>query len=110
MHDNRKGGALTESTFLVLLSVFSPNHGYGIMQFIEKETEGRVVLGAGTLYGAINALLERGWICPYGELDGRKKEYLITDAGKEIVNNELLRLEQLYRSASKIVKEGNSRA
>lgn len=110
MHENKKGGALTESTFLVLLSVFSPNHGYGIMQFIEQETQGRVVLGAGTLYGAINTLLEKGWILPYGGQDGRKKEYLITEEGKKIVNTELIRLEQLYQSASKIVKEGNFHA
>ncbi len=110
MHDNRKGGALTESTLLILLSVFSPNHGYGIMQFIEKETQGRVVLGAGTLYGAINTLLEKGWIRPYGGFDGRKKEYLITDAGKDVVNGELLRLEQLYQSANRIVKGEYSHA
>lgn len=51
MRDNIGGGALTETTFLVLLSMFSQNHGYGIMQLIERETDGRVILGAGTLYG-----------------------------------------------------------
>lgn len=60
MRDNIKGKALTETTFYVLLSVFTPRHGYAMMQFIEQETAGRLSLGAGTLYGAINALLKRG--------------------------------------------------
>ena len=59
MRDTVKGGALTEATLYILLSVYTPNHGYGIMQFIEKETEGRLVLGAGTLYGALNNLLKK---------------------------------------------------
>lgn len=48
MRDNVKGGALTEVTFFVLLSLYSPRHGYAIMQFIENETGGRLSLGAGT--------------------------------------------------------------
>ena len=47
MRDNIKGGALTEVTFFVLLSVYQPKHGYAIMQFIEEKTNGRLVLGAG---------------------------------------------------------------
>ena len=56
MRDSVKGGALTEVTFFILLSLYEPNHGYGIMKFVEEKTQGRLVLGAGTLYGAINAL------------------------------------------------------
>lgn len=105
MRDNEKGGALTETTLFVLLSVYSPNHGYGIMQFIEHKTNGRLVLGPGTLYGAINTLLKKGWIKPYGEEDNsRKKEYIITDEGKKIVDTEISRLKQVYQIACKIVK------
>ena len=53
MRDNVKGGALTEVTFFILLSLYKPKHGYAIMQFIEEKTGGRLSLGAGTLYGAI---------------------------------------------------------
>ena len=62
MRDNIKGGALTEVTFFVLLSLYQPKHGYSIMQFIEKKTNGRLVLGAGTLYGALTSLEDKGWI------------------------------------------------
>lgn len=59
MRDNVKSGALTEVTFYILLSLYSPKHGYAVMQFIEEKTGGRLSLGAGTLYGALNSMQER---------------------------------------------------
>ena len=41
MRDNAKGGALTEVTFYILLSLYTPKHGYAVMQFIEEKTDGR---------------------------------------------------------------------
>lgn len=104
MRDNAKGGALTEVTFYVLLSLYTPKHGYAVMQFIEEKTGGRLSLGAGTLYGALNALQEKGWIAPYGESRGRKKEYLITSQGKEMAEKELVRLKELVSVASGIME------
>ena len=52
MRDNAKSGALTEVTFYILLSLYTPKHGYAVMQFVEEKTGGRLSLGAGTLYGA----------------------------------------------------------
>lgn len=54
--------ALTESTYYILLSLYRPQHGYGIMQQTEQLSGGRVRLAAGTLYGALNSLCEKGWI------------------------------------------------
>lgn len=45
MRDNAKGGALTEVTFFILLSLYTPKHGYAVMQFIEDNTKGRLTLG-----------------------------------------------------------------
>ena len=66
---DRNGGAsameniaLTESTYYILLSLYHPQHGYGIMQQTEQLSGGRVRLAAGTLYGALNSLCEKGWI------------------------------------------------
>lgn len=103
MRDNAKGGALTEVTFYILLSLYTPKHGYAVMQFIEEKTGGRLSLGAGTLYGALNALQEKGWIVPCGESKGRKKEYLITSQGKEMAEKELVRLNELVSVASGII-------
>lgn len=103
MRDNAKGGALTEVTFYILLSLYTPKHGYAVMQFVEEKTGGRLSLGAGTLYGALNSLQEKGWIVPCGESEGRKKEYLITSLGKEIAEKELVRLNELVSIASGII-------
>lgn len=105
IRDNIKGGALTETTFLVLLSAYEPRHGYGIMQFIENQTSGRVLLGAGTLYGAINTLVKKKWIAPLGnENDTNKKEYQITNLGKQIAGEELNRLDAIMTLAEPIIK------
>lgn len=96
---------LTEITFLVLLAFFKPCHGYGVMQFLDKNTEGRIRPGAGTLYGVINTLIKKKWIELY-EQDERKKVYLITDKGKEIVEEETERIKQNYLLAKDIIGGG----
>lgn len=73
------------------------------MQFIEEKTEGRLLLGAGMLYGALTTLLGKGWIRPHGGSTGRRKESLITALGKETAEKELLRLLELTQIASGIV-------
>lgn len=103
MKDNVKSGALTEVTFFILLSLYEPKHGYAIMQFIDEQTDGRLVLGAGSLYGAISTLTEKGWIEPFGDSDGRKKEYVITQEGRKIAEKELLRLKKLTETAARIM-------
>lgn len=96
--------ALTEGVYYILLALHEPLHGYGIMQKVEEMSEGRVVLAAGTLYGAINSLLEKGWIIPINEeKTKRKKEYTITEMGKEVTKNELQRLEELVRNGHKVI-------
>lgn len=103
MRDNIKGGALTETCFLILLSVYEPNHGYGIKKFIAKETNGRLDLGAGTLYGALNTLLKKKWIMPYdNDEDSRKHRFIITEEGKQVVEKELMRLNEVLELAIKV--------
>lgn len=92
---------LTEALFYILLSLRKPNHGYGIIREVEELTKGRVVLGAGTLYGAIQTMTEKGWIRIYSEeTDSRKKkQYIVTDLGAEIFCEEKKRLEELVANA-----------
>jgi DNA-binding PadR family transcriptional regulator len=99
--------ALTEGVYYILLSLMTPLHGYGIMQNVSELSGGRVNLAAGTLYGAINALLERNWIeAVPGEKNSRKKEYVITETGREAVREEVGRLEELLRNGREIIGEG----
>ncbi len=96
-----KNTPLTEALFYILLAVRKPNHGYGIIQEVEQLTHGRVVLGAGTLYGAIQSLVKRDWIRIYSEdtESRKKKEYIITAAGRAAFEEERARLAELLENA-----------
>lgn len=96
---------LTEAVFYTLLALHEPLHGYGIMQETEKMSKGRLKLSAGTLYGAISTMLEKGWIKALpSEEDSRRKEYQITELGKNVVKNEMARLEELVLNGRKIIE------
>ena len=99
--------ALTEAVYYILLSLLQPMHGYGIMQNTEALSEGRVRLAAGTLYGALNTLLEKGWIAALPETgDSRgKKEYVITDAGRAALNAEIERLSALAAIGRRLTEQ-----
>lgn len=103
--NNLSNPALTEAVYYILLSLTEPLHGYGIMQNVEQLSNGRVKLAAGTLYGAITTLLEKGWISALSEEKGsRKKEYIITDSGKEMLRFEISRLKELVENGNRIMK------
>ena len=96
-----KQSALTEPVYYILLSLLTPMHGYGIMQNVKKLTNGRVNIGAGTLYGAINTLLSKGFIAEH-KSDPSKKEYIITEEGRAILSAELSRLKELVKNGEDI--------
>ena len=97
--------ALTESTYYILLSLYSPRHGYGIMQQVEEMSSGRVRLAAGTLYGALSAMTDKGWITMLPVVSGsRKKEYQLTDKGFMVLQNEVERLRELVNNGDKVLE------
>lgn len=100
--------ALTESIFYILLALQEPMHGYGIMQKTALFSKGRLTLSAGTLYGAISNLLEKGWITPCGEsseTDGRRKMYQITELGHSALLSEYCRLCELVENGKNNIKK-----
>ena len=98
--------ALTESTYYILLSLVMPQHGYGIMQQTEEMSRGRVRLAAGTLYGALNSLCDKGWIIQLPVEDGsRRKEYRLTEQGRTVLRNEVARLRELADNGERVLKE-----
>lgn len=100
------GTALTEAVYYILLTLMEPMHGYGIMQRVEQLSGGRLRLAAGTLYGAISNMQEKGWIIALnGGSDSRKKEYVITDTGRRILRAEYARLMELVENGRAILKE-----
>lgn len=101
--DEPESKPLTEPVLLILLSLVNkPLHGYGLMQDIEKISNGRVRLSTGTLYGALRRLLEESWIERFEQADTsrEKQAYRLTPAGREHLHLELDRMKQLTRAAN----------
>ena len=88
---------LREATYLILTALADgERHGYGIVQEIETISDGRVRLGAGTLYGALERLSADGLIDATREeiVDGRTRRYYrITRRGRGVLIDEIERLE-----------------
>lgn len=96
-------GALTEPVFYILLRLHKPAHGYALMKDIAEMTDGRVKIGAGSLYGALDTLQKKGWIKALDKYPhDRKIEYIITDTGMQYFEKELIRLEEMLQNAEKI--------
>lgn len=87
--------------FYLLLSLKEERYGYEIMQYIEELTEGRVVVGPGTLYSLLSRFEEDSYINMLSEEDNRKT-YIITKKGEKLLNKEIERLEKLLEDAKKV--------
>jgi DNA-binding PadR family transcriptional regulator len=97
---------LTPAVFHILLALADGEaHGYAIMQSVTDKSAGSVRLGAGTLYGAINRLLQDGLIEESEERpdpkldDARRRYYRLTDLGGRVVAAETKRMADLVRAA-----------
>lgn len=97
-------GPITEAAYYILLALTKPGHGYGMMQRIKELSGGRIAMGPGTLYGVLTRMNKDGWI-ELTETDGRRKNYAITDKGRQALQNEYDRLKMLVNDG-KILEEG----
>ncbi|ALV22121.1 MULTISPECIES: PadR family transcriptional regulator [Carnobacterium] len=86
---------MTETAFYILLSLVTPKHGYAIIDYVEKLTKKRISLGPGTIYGTLSKMKNDGLIEPVKE-ESNRKIYQITPLGKEILDSEKARIEELY--------------
>jgi DNA-binding PadR family transcriptional regulator len=98
---------LTPAVLHILLALSAEErHGYGIMKQVEADSEGRVKMGPGTLYGSINRMLEAGLIRESGKRrdpdmdDARRIYYAITAIGQKALAAELDR----YRGVVEIAE------
>ena len=102
---NSSNNALTEAVYYILLALVEPLHGYGIMQRTAQISGGRLVISAGTLYGALSTLMDKGWIEQLEVVaDSRRKEYKISVTGRVVLEQELARLEELVTNGKQILK------
>lgn len=93
---------MTETAFYILLCLQKPNHGYGIVQVVERLTDGEIKLSPGTMYGSISKMEKDGVIQFVCEED-KRKIYTITDLGKEVLRLELKRIKRLYHNSQEVI-------
>jgi len=94
---------LTPAVVHVLLSLAAgERHGYGILKDVLHQTNDRVRLGPGTLYGTLQRLMEAGWVeeCTgSSRTEARRRYYRLTRPGREALQAEVDRLDLLVRAA-----------
>ncbi len=93
---------MTETAFYILLCLQKPNHGYGIVQVVERLTDGEIKLSPGTMYGSLSKMEKDGVIQFVCEED-KRKIYTITDLGKEVLQLELKRIKRLYHNSQEVI-------
>lgn len=89
---------MTETGFYILFCLQKPNHGYGIVQMVDKLTRGEIRLTPGTMYGTLSKMEKDGLIRFVTE-EEKRKIYAITELGREVLQLELNRIKRLYQSS-----------
>ena len=89
-----KFGTLTEQMFYILLALEQERCGVDIVETIRNATEGRVLIGPGTLYTLLADFQKAGYI-EETAVEGRRRSYKITQTGHDLVEGERLRLKRL---------------
>ena len=89
---------MTETGFYILFCLQKPNHSYGVVQMTERLTQGEIRLAPGTMYGSLSKMEKDGLIRFVTEED-KRKIYVITELGTEVLQLELKRISRLYRTA-----------
>ena len=85
---------LTEQMFYILLALQSPCCGVDCMERVRQMTQGRTTLGPGTLYTLLASFEEAGLIAQTA-LEGRRRIYAMTPAGRDMLQGEYARLKAM---------------
>ncbi len=94
--------SLTPQIFYILLALATKErHGYDIMKQVEDDSQNKIKLGPGTLYGAIKRMLDEKLIIAIDSSHTRRKYYKLTEKGRAIFSNELQRYTQAVELAKK---------
>ena len=98
--------SLTETMFYVLMAfVHKPMCGIAVAEYIEKRTDGRLLIGPATLY-TILAKFEKEKYIRETDVEGRKRTYCITPKGLEAYTEEVERLRKCVADAEAAAEEG----
>jgi DNA-binding PadR family transcriptional regulator len=102
----KKTEQLTDSMFYIMAALTKPRHGYAIMNLIEETTNGAITIGPASMYTIIKKLLKQDWIYLHDASDSRRKTYLLTDQGRQVLEEDVKIRKQMIQLAEKELKEG----
>ena len=88
---------MTETGFYILYCLQAPNHGYGVVQTVERLTDGEIRLAPGTMYGSLSKMEKDGLITFVRE-EEKRMLYVITPLGEVVLQLELKRIRRLYNT------------
>lgn len=95
---------LTEQMFYILLCLKNECCGADIMEIIKRTTNGRIIIGPGTLYNLLEQFVDED-IITETKIEGRRKSYILTDKGKQILENEYKRIRKQADDYKKLFGE-----
>lgn len=95
---------LSEPMYYVLLSLTEERYGAQIMEQVKALSHGRIAVGPGTLYMMLSRFLEWGFITETAVF-GRRKSYLITKTGEDMLREEYRRLQQLLEDGKMVLQQ-----
>ena len=97
---------ITDTMFYIMAALTKPRHGYAIMNLIEETTKGKITIGPASMYTIIKKLLKQDWIYLYDDSDSRRKTYLLTEKGKQVLVEEIKLRKLIVQLAENGLKEG----
>ncbi len=105
--DSKASPPLTETSFYILLSLKDgQRHGYEMIQWVRKFTNGEVELQGGTVYNCLLRMEREGLVRLTLE-ENRRKYYALTKQGETVLRAECLRLERMYENSKNLPWKGN---
>ena len=94
---------MTETSFYILYALQKEMHGYGIMQYVKELTGDEIVLGAGTVYTSFTKM-EKDGLITMTRTEDKRKFYIATELGKEVLSLEVKRIKRLYKNITQGAK------
>lgn len=98
---------LTDSMFYIMAALIKPQHGYAIMNLIEETTNGAITIGPASMYTIIKKLLKQEWIYLYDESNSRRKTYILTEKGRQVLEEEVKVRKLMVQLAEEALKGVN---
>ena len=92
---------MTETSFYILLCLREESHGYNIVRKVEKVTDGEIRISPGTMYGSLSKM-EKDGLIHFVREEEKRKIYVISDLGRQVLELEMKRIERLYRTMMEV--------